>query len=133
MLDTSKAIGPDMIPTYSNSKRGSGPNITISEKHIYRTVYNSETWMKLQQDLTQLVELARRWQMTLHPAKCFILRVTRKRNPVVHNYYMIEHYLETVQYFHTSVLELSEDIYLDHHISKANRALGFLRGNLHKT
>ena len=33
--------------------------------------------VQLQNDLTRLVEWSKQWQMTFHPAKCFILRVTK--------------------------------------------------------
>jgi hypothetical protein len=74
--------------------------------------------------------------MTFHPAKCFILRVTKKRNPVIYNYKMMGHQLETVHHYPYLGIELSEDMNWDPHISKAtskaNKTLGFLRRNLNK-
>jgi hypothetical protein len=92
--------------------------------------------VQLQNDLTRLVEWSKQWQMTFHPAKCFILRVTKKRNPVIYNYKMMGHQLETVHHYPYLGIELSEDMNWDPHISKAtskaNKTLGFLRRNLNK-
>jgi hypothetical protein len=74
--------------------------------------------------------------MTFYPAKCFILRVTKKRKPVIYNYKMMGHQLETVHHYPYLGVELSEDMNWDPHISKAtskaNKTLGFLRRNLNK-
>jgi hypothetical protein len=74
--------------------------------------------------------------MTFHPTKCYILRVTRKRTPIIVNYHMMGHQLETVHHYPYLVVELSEDlgweIYIDKVTSKANRTLGFLRRNIYR-
>ena len=41
---------------------------------LYQTVNGTESCQQLQNDLTRLVEWSKQWQMTFHPAKCFILR-----------------------------------------------------------
>jgi hypothetical protein len=71
--------------------------------------------------------------MTFHPAKCYILRVNRKKNPIITNYEMLGQQLETVHQYPYLGVELSEDLAWEPHInkaiSKANRTLGFLRRN----
>jgi hypothetical protein len=47
----------------------------------YRTVNSTESCQQLQNDLIRLVEWSKQWQMTFHPTKCFILRVTKKTKP----------------------------------------------------
>ena len=100
---------------------------------LYRTINSTESCQQLQNDLTRLVEWSKQWQMTFHPAKCFILRprVTKKRNPVIYNYKMMGHQLETVHHNPYFGVELSEDMNWDPHISKvtskAKKTLGFLR------
>ena len=75
-------------------------------------------------------------QMTSHPAKCYILRVTRKKNPILTNYEMLGQQLETVHQYPYLGVELSEDLGWDPRInkviSKANRTLWFLRRNIYK-
>lgn len=74
--------------------------------------------------------------MSFHPAKCFILRVTRKRNPTIYPYNMMGHSLEAVQHYPYLGVELSDNLNWEHHISKvtskANKSLGFIRRNLNK-
>jgi hypothetical protein len=48
--------------------------------------------------------------MTFHPAKCYILRVTRKKNPSITNYEMLGQQLETVHQYPYLGVELSEDL-----------------------
>ena len=75
-------------------------------------------------------------QMTSHPAKCYILRVTRKKNPILTNYEMLGQQLETVHQYPYLGVELSEDLgwepRINKVISKANRTLWFLRRNIYK-
>ena len=72
------------------------------------------------------------WQMTFHPAKCYILRVTRKNTPIIENYEMKGHILSTVHQYPYLGVELSEDLGWEPHINKANKVLGFLRRNIGK-
>ena len=75
-------------------------------------------------------------QATFYPAKCYILRVTRKRKPLIHHYHMMGHQLETVHHYPYLGVEISDKLRWDQHIdkvtSKANRTLGFVRRNLSK-
>jgi hypothetical protein len=48
---------------------------------------------------TELTKWAEKWQMTFHPAKCYILRVTRKKIPIFTNYEMLGQQLETVHQY----------------------------------
>jgi hypothetical protein len=47
---------------------------------LYRPVNTTDDDKRLQEDLTELTKWTDKWQMTFHPAKCYILRVTRKRD-----------------------------------------------------
>ena len=103
---------------------------------LYRTITDPAACTQLQKDLTTLVEWSKQWQMTFHPAKCYILRVTRKRKPLIHHYHMMGHQLETVHHYPYLGVEISDKLRWDQHIdnvtSKANRTLGFVRRNLSK-
>ena len=102
---------------------------------LYSSVNTTDDGKRLQEDLTELTKWAEKWQMTFHPAKCYILRVTRKKNPIITNYEMLGQQLETVHQYPYLGVELSEDLGWDPHInkviSKANRTLGFLRWNIY--
>ena len=103
---------------------------------LYRPVNTTGDGKRLQEDLTELTKWAEKWQMTFHPAKCYILRVTRKKNPIITNYEMLGQQLETVHQYPYLGVELSEDLAWEPHINKvisiANRTLGFLRRNIYK-
>ena len=103
---------------------------------LYSSVNTTDDGKRLQEDLTELTKWAEKWQMTFHPAKCYILRVTRKKIPIFTNYEMLGQQLETVHQYPYLGVELSEDLGCEPHInkviSKANRTLGFLRWNIYK-
>ena len=103
---------------------------------LYRSIKTIDDRKKLQEDLTTLTKWAETWQMTFHPAKYFILRVTRKKTPIIENYEMMGHILSTVHQYPYLGVELSEDLGWEPHInkaiSKANKVLGFLRRNIGK-
>ena len=103
---------------------------------LYSSVNTTDDGKRFQEDLTELTKWAEKWQMTFHPAKCYILRVTRKKIPIITNYEMLGQQLETVHQYPYLGVELSEDLGCEPHInkviSKANRTLGFLRRNIYK-
>ena len=115
---------------------GTSIRLFADDSLLYRTIHSTESCHQLQEDLTQLVQWSQTWQMSFHPAKCYILRVSRKRIPVVFSYNMMGQNLETVHHYPYLGVELSEDMNWDHQISKitskADRTLGFIRRNLSK-
>ena len=103
---------------------------------LYRFIKTIDDRKQLQEDLTTLTKWAETWQMTFHPAKCYILRVTRKKTPIIENYEMMGHILSTVLQYPYLGVQLSEDLRWEPHIKKAiskeNKVLGFLRRNIGK-
>ncbi len=73
--------------------------------------------------------------MHFRPDKCKVLRFTRSRNLTHHIYTLHGTQLESVQTHKYLGVHLSTNLKFNTHIdaicSKANRSLGFLRGNLH--
>ena len=53
---------------------------------VYMAVTNETDTAILQKDLKLLEEWGNRSQMSFHPDKCNVLRVTRCRNPLTHDY-----------------------------------------------
>ena len=103
---------------------------------LYRSIKSTNDIQQLQVDLTTLTKWEERWQMTFHPAKCYSLRVTRKKTPIIENHEMMGHILSTVHQYPYLGVELSEDLGWEPHInkaiSKANKVLGFLKRNISK-
>ena len=72
--------------------------------------------------------------MSFNTRKCNTLRVTTKKNPIVHTYSMGTDVLETVSHHPYLGVELSSNLKWTHHINiiaaRANKALWFIRRNL---
>jgi len=72
--------------------------------------------------------------MQFNPSKCFVMMITRKHDPVVCDYKLMEHSLELVSQHPYLGIELSFKLDWGHHIdskvTKANQTLGFLQRNL---
>jgi hypothetical protein len=47
-------------------------------------------------DISKLVNWAWEWQMKFNASKCYVLRITNKKKPVLHNYTMHDQVLENV-------------------------------------
>ena len=132
-------LGPLCFLLYINDIGDSTSSVLrlfADDSLLYRTITDHAACTQLQKDITTLVEWSKRWLMTFHPAKCYILRVTRKRKPLIHHYHMMGHQLEKVHHYPYLCVEISDKLRWDQHInkvtSKANRTLGFVRRNLSK-
>ena len=71
--------------------------------------------------------------MQSHPQKCSVLRLTRKKSPLIHQYQLHGHILQTEtdsKYLGVTVNnKLNWNNHIDNICSKANRSLAFLRHN----
>ena len=87
-------------------------------------------------NLDTLEEWSKKWQMRFNPAKCSLLRVTRKRSPIKTSYTMMGTELETMDHHPYLGVELASGLEWKHHIKqitgKAQRTLNFLQRNLHR-
>jgi hypothetical protein len=103
----------------------------------YLTITSEDDAEHLQEDLDKLAQWGEDWFMQFHPAKCTVLTVTNKRNPIVTEYTIRGQLLSAV----TSARYLGDTITdkvnwsivnwnIDSITNKANRTLGFLRRNL---
>ena len=86
-------------------------------------------------DLDTIVKWSERWQMSFQPNKYSVLRVTRKRKSLQHQYTMIDVALPEVKHHPYLGVELSDDLTWATHIAKitwkANRILNFISRNLY--
>jgi hypothetical protein len=84
--------------------------------------------------MDKLVNWASEWQMKFNASKCYVLRITNKKKPVLHSYTMHDQILENVdqkpylgvQFTNT----LKWDTHLNSILAKANKPLGFFRRNI---
>ena len=63
---------------------------------IYKTINDIADCLSLQKDLVSLDQWEKAWGMSFYPQKCNIMRMTRKRSPVIHPYSLKGHTLEAV-------------------------------------
>ena len=91
--------------------------------------------INLQRDLDNIVKWSDRWQMSFNPTKFSVLRVTRKRNPLQHQYTMMDVALAEVKHHPYLGVELSDDLTWATHIAKItgkpNRSLNTIHMNLY--
>ena len=70
-----------------------------------------------------------------HPSKCYVLRINESRNPIIHQYTMLNQALEVVDHQAYLGIIITETLSWKTHIlsvkNKANKALGFIERNLH--
>ena len=52
----------------------------------YKQIKNNNDQIELQRDLNLLESWGAKWGMRFNPAKCNIMRVSRKRSPFLHSY-----------------------------------------------
>ena len=94
---------------------------------LYRSSISDSDTTTLQKDLNSLFEWSSKWQMSFNTRKCNTLRVTTKKNPIVHTYSMGTDELETVSHHPYLGVELSSNLKWTHHINiiaaRANKAL----------
>lgn len=101
---------------------------------LYLAVQSHKDTRTLQDDLRKLEDWEKKWQMDFNPSKCHVLRVTRKREPIVYDYVLHGKVLENVDASKYLGITLSSDLRWNPHVSnisnKGNQILGFLRRNL---
>ena len=101
---------------------------------VYLTVSATNDREKLQDDLKRLEKWEEDWQMEFHPAKCNVLRITRKKNRITFPYTLHGHVLEEVASAKYLGITMTNNMTWNEHIgktaSKANKELGFLRRNI---
>lgn len=65
------------------------------DSYLYRRISSIEDSKQLQTDLDNLVTWEKKWSMKFHPAKCKLLRVTKKRKVIDAHYQIHGQQLET--------------------------------------
>jgi len=107
------------------------------DAYLYRPITSSENAKQLQRDLDKLVAWEERWSMQFHPDKCFVLRVTNKRNIINTTYNIHGKQLKNVNKAKYLGVMLSNKLSWKKHVdlmtAKANNTRIFLQRNLPKS
>ena len=114
-------------------KVSSTARLFADESLLYWRIRSSQDSISLQEDLDLLQQWETKWQMSFNPTK-FVLRITRKRNPINATYKIHNHDLEVVKqgkYLGVTLADnLSWNKHVDETTKKANNTLAFLRWNI---
>ena len=132
-------LGPLLFSLYINdisSDIESEIRLFADDCVCYREIKDEEDTMKRQSDIDRLGSWARKWGMRFQPVKCNMMQLTRKRIKEIHASYTLEETdLENVESIKYLGVTITSDLRWNTHLSnvctKANRTLGFLRGNLY--
>lgn len=121
----------DDLPLYTKSSQ---VRLFADDTIVYLTISSIDDCHNLQEDLKHLEQWERDWLMEFHPAKCNILRITKKKTTIAHQYTLHGHVLEEVSSAKYLGVTISDDMSWNRHIdqtcAKANKKLGFLKRNL---
>ena len=101
----------------------------------YREIKDKEDTLKLQRDIDQFGNWARKWGMRFQPVKCSIMQLTRKHSTKIQASYTLEGtVLENTDHIKYLGVTITFDLRWNTHISnictKANRTLIILRRTL---
>lgn len=132
-------LGPLMFLLYINDigdNCNSAIRLFADDTILYSIIESTLDAGQLQLDLSTIEQWAKKWLMQFNPNKCFVMRVTRKSHPIIFDYKLMGHTLESASHYPYLGVELSSSLDWSHHIdmktNKANRTLGFLKRNLGK-
>ena len=121
----------DDMPKYT---KHSGVRLFADDTIVYLTITNMDDCQKLQEDLMRLEEWEKEWLMEFHPAKCHVLRVSRKKNTATFPYSLHGQVLMEVKSAQYLGVTISNDMTWNNHINnaaaKANKKLGFIKRNI---
>ena len=133
-----QVLGPLCFSLYINDM---GNNISSNLKLfaddtlLYGLVHNASDALHRQRGLDSLVAWAQEWQMNFLPFKCYVLRIYRIKNPIIHHYTTLGQTLKAVDHKPYLAITISETLNWKTHIldvkNKAKKTLGCIKMNLH--
>jgi len=130
-------LGPILFLCYINDMPASVSSklrLFADDSIIYKAIKSLSDCISLQRDLVSLEQWEKSWGMSFHPQKCNVMRMTRKRDPIIYSYSLKGHELEAVANSKYLGVNLSSDLTWTHHINvianRANKKLGFVRRNI---
>ena len=123
---------PNLVPCVH--KRSPGIRLFAEDTIMYLAIHSEDQCAQLQSDLGNLQSWEKDWLMEFNSDKCEVLRVTRKKSMIHHDYTLHGKVLRSVTSARYLGVQLSHDLKWNSHISnvtaKADRTLGFLKRNL---
>ncbi|KXJ28647.1 RNA-directed DNA polymerase from mobile element jockey [Exaiptasia diaphana] len=131
-------LGPLMFLLFINDiheNLNSNLKLFADDALLYRTINTVNDGIILQNDIDKLAAWGRSWQMQFNVTKCHTMRITRKKEPVLIDYYIDGRKLSPVTNHPYLGVSLSSDLKWNTHVNnivaKANKSLGFVKRNLY--
>ena len=131
-------LGPLLFLVYINdlpsvTSEGTKVKLFADDSAVYREIRTPQDCLILQKDIDNLQKWEKDNFMEFHPDKCQLLRVTNKRNPLLHNYVIhnqVVQNAEHVKYLGVNISgNLSFNFHIDSICKKAHSTLSFLNRN----
>ena len=82
-------LGPCLFLMYINDMPEniqSNIRLFADDTIMYLTISNESDCQDLQRDLSKLETWEREWLMAFNPDKCEVIRITKKKNPIIFDY-----------------------------------------------
>ena len=113
-------LGPILFLCYINdlpSSVSSNVRLFADDSIMYQKIKSQTDCQSLQCDLTKLESWEKTWGMCFHQDKCNIIRMTRKKQSILHNYPLKGHPLVTVTQTKYLGVTLSGNLTWNNHIN----------------
>ena len=130
-------LGPCLFLAYINDLPNSiksRARLFADDTIVYLTIKPKSSAESLQQDLKLLELWEQEWSMEFNPDKCEILRIHKKRNPIIYPYMLHNTQLRSTDQSKYLGVTLSNNLNWAPHInnitSKANNTLRFIKRNV---
>ena len=88
-ISQASILGPLLFIIYINDLPSSvtcNAEIFADDSVIYRRIVNSTDYFQLQQDIDNVSNWSKNWQLKSRTDKCKVLHVSRKRSPILFDY-----------------------------------------------
>ena len=133
-------LGPILFLLYINDlppETHSHIRLFADDAILYREIKSNTDCTILQEYLNRLANWETKWLMKFNPSKCQILSVTHKQCPIKFQYKLHNEALENVKSAKYLGITITSDLSWNKHIatvtSEANKALGFVKRNIHSS
>ena len=130
-------LGPSLFLAYINDLPESVKSrvrLFADDTIVYLTIKSQESAQALQNDLKNLELWEKEWSMEFNPDKCEILRIHRKKKPVIFPYTLHDTTLKSTENAKYLGVTISKNLNWTAHINnitnKAKNSLRFIRRNI---
>lgn len=130
-------LGPCLFLAYINDLPDSLKSRTrlfADDTIVYLTINSESDPEILQNDLKKLEQWESNWSMEFNPDKCEVIRVARKKNPIIYPYKLHNIELKTTENAKYLGITISQDLSWKSHIEnvscKASNTLKFVKRNI---